>query len=268
MKLSILRASVLTSIVTMALAVAPAFAQNVAVVNGKPIPKARADEIITQLVRSGQKDTPQLDAAVRDKLIEREVLLQEADRRALAKDPQVQEEIELSRQQVLISALAQDYFKANPPTEAEMRARYDEVVKTMSTKEYHVHHILVDTESQARAIIAKLKGGASFEELAKQSKDTGSATRGGDLDWAPATNYVQPFADAVVKLQKGHYTLTPVKTQFGYHVIRLDDVRDRKIPTFEEAKPQLAAMVSQDQHWREAKFKAMLADLRAKAKVE
>jgi peptidyl-prolyl cis-trans isomerase C len=268
MKPKYIRATLLSFAAATALATSSVSAQNIAVVNGKPIPKAQADQIVAQLVKSGQKDSPELEQAVRDQLIEREILLQEADRRGLTKDPEVQSQIDRQRQQVLIAAVANEYFKANPPTEEEIRARYDEIIKNMPTKEYKAHHILVEKEVDAKAIIARLKTGASFEELAKQSKDTGSAAKGGELDWAPANAYTGAFGDALTKLQKGQTTQTPVKTEFGYHVIRLDDVRDRQIPTLEQAKPRVVEIIMQDQRWQQAKFKAMLEDLRAKSKVE
>lgn len=245
-----------------------AAAQNVAVVNNKPIPKAKADAIIAQLGKQGQQDTPELETAVREDLIRREILMQEADKKGVAADPDVQAQLERGRQQVLIGALAQDYFKANPPSDAEVRQQYDLLVKEAGGKEYHARHILVATEPEAKAIIAKLKAGGKFEDLAKQSKDPGSAANGGDLDWAPAATYVKEFSDALVKLPKGQYTQVPVKTQFGYHVIRLDDVRDAKIPTFDEAKPQIAGAMMANQQWQQAKFEQMLKDLRDKAKVE
>ncbi|MGA2550867.1 MAG: peptidylprolyl isomerase [Burkholderiaceae bacterium] len=269
MKPTYLRAVLSSCAVAFALAFSSAHAQNIAVVNGKPIPKAQADQIVAQLVKNGQKDSPELEQAVRDQLIEREILLQEADKRGLTKDPEVEAQIDRQRQQVLIAAVAQEYFKANPPSDQEVRARYDEIIKNMPAKEYKAHHILVEKEADAKAIIAKLKAGASFDDLAKQSsKDPGSAAKGGELDWAPANAYAGPFGDALTKLQKGQLTQTPVKTEYGYHVIRLDDVRDRPIPSFEQAKPRVIEIIMQDQHWQQAKFKALLDDLRAKAKVE
>ncbi|MGI9024401.1 MAG: peptidylprolyl isomerase [Burkholderiaceae bacterium] len=245
-----------------------AAAQNVAVVNNKPIPKAKADAVVEQLKKQGQQDTPDLQNAVREDLIRREILVQEAEKKGLPVDPEVQGQLERARQQVLIGALAQDYFKANPPTDTEVRQQYDLYVKESGGKEYKARHILVEKEADAKAIIAKLKTGAKFEELAKQSKDPGSAANGGDLDWAPASTYVKEFADALTKLPKGQYTQTPVKTQFGYHVIRLDDTRDAKVPSFQEAKPQITAAMMANQQWQQGKFEAMLKDLRDKAKVE
>ena len=243
-------------------------AQNIAVVNNKPIPKAKADTIVAQMVKQGQQDTPELQKAIREDLITREILMQEAEKKGVASDPEVQAQIDRARQQVLIGALAQDYFKANPPTDAEVRQQYDLLVKDVGGKEYKARHILVEKEADAKAIIARLKSGAKFEDLARQSKDPGSAANGGDLDWAPASTYVKEFSDALTKLPKGQVTQAPVKTQFGWHVIRLDDTRDAKIPSFEEAKPQIVGAMSTNQQWQQAKFKAMLDDLRAKAKIE
>jgi peptidyl-prolyl cis-trans isomerase C len=194
--------------------------------------------------------------------------MQEAEKKGLAADPDVQAALDKQRQQVLIAALAQDYFKANPPTDADLRQQYDILVKETGGKEYDARHILVEKEVDAKAIIAKLKAGARFEDLAKQSKDPGSAENGGDLGFAPASTYVKEFGDALVKLKKGEVTQTPVKTQFGYHVIRLDDVRDAKIPSFEEAKPQIANAMMSNQQWQQSKFQQMMKDLRDKAKVE
>lgn len=247
---------------------APAAAQNVAVVNNKPIPKAKADAVVQQLVKQGQQDTPELENAVREDLIRREILMQEAEKKGLAADPDVQAQLDRARQQVLIGALAQDYFKANAPSDADVRQQYELLVKETGGKEYEARHILVEKEADAKAIIAKLKTGAKFEDLAKQSKDPGSAANGGDLGWAPASTYVKEFGDALAKLKKGETTQTPVKTQFGWHVIRLDDVRDAKVPSFEEAKPQIASAMMSNQQWQQAKFEQMIKDLRDKAKVE
>jgi peptidyl-prolyl cis-trans isomerase C len=260
------------ALITLAalLAVGPsiAAAQNLAIVNNKPIPKAKADAVVAQLVKQGQQDSPELENAVKEDLISREILMQEAEKKGLAADPDVQAALDKQRQQVLIAALAQDYFKANPPTEADLRQQYDMLVKETGGKEYDARHILVEKEADAKAIIGKLKAGAKFEDLAKQSKDPGSAENGGDLGFAPASTYVKEFGDALVKLKKGEVTQTPVKTQFGYHVIRLDDVRDAKIPSFDEAKPQIANAMMSNQQWQQGKFQQMMKDLRDKAKVE
>ncbi len=251
-----------------ALAASSAFAQNIAVVNSKPIPKAKADEMVAQAVKQGQANTPELQNAVREQLITREILLQEAAKQGYGSNADIQQQIELARQQVLIGALANDYFKNNPPTDAEVRGQYDALVKEMGNKEYHVRHILVETEPAAKAIITKLKAGAKFEDLAKGTKDTGSAEKGGDLDWAQPSMFVKEFSDAMVKLPKGKFTEVPVKSQFGYHIIRVDDIRDMKAPSFEEAKPQIVQAIMQNQQWQQMKFQALIQDLRGKAKIE
>jgi peptidyl-prolyl cis-trans isomerase C len=208
----------------------PAFAQNLAVVNGKPVPSSRADAMIKQLASQGQPDSPQLRAMVKEELINREILIQEADKLGLSNSADVKNQVEIARQSIAIRALVQDYLKKNPVKDTEIQAEYDKFKSQAGDKEYHARHILVDKEDEAKAIITKLKGGAKFEDLAKQSKDPGSAANGGDLDWASPASFVKPFSDAMVGLQKGQITETPVKTQYGYHVIKLEDVRTAKLP--------------------------------------
>lgn len=252
--------------------VVPAMAQNIAVVNGKPIPKARADEIVAEVTKQGQADSPELDAKIKDELIKRELVLQEAEKRGLTKDPEVLAEIDKVRQNVVIQATLADYMKNNPPTDQELHARYDEIVaQQYPPKEYHAHHILVDTEAEAKAIIAKLNHGAKFDDLAKaSSKDKGSAEKGGDLGWANPNGYVPSFAEALQKLQPHQITQTPVQTQFGYHVIRLDEVRDNqnKPPAFDQVKAQVANSLMADKNWQAGRVKAFIDDLRSKARIE
>jgi peptidyl-prolyl cis-trans isomerase C len=251
----------LFALMTIAAAV-PAMAQNIAVVNGKSIPSARADAMVKQLASQGQADTPQLRAAVKEELINREILMQEADKKGLNNTADVKTQLEQARQMIVIRALVADFAKKNPISDDEVKAEYDKFRATAGDKEYHAHHILVETEDQANAIIAKLKAGAKFEDLAKQSKDPGSAANGGDLDWATPAAFVKPFSDAMIALKKGEFTQTPVKTQFGYHIIRLDDVRPAKVPTLEEVKPQIIEALQQ------RKLQAYQEDLRKKAKVQ
>ncbi len=246
-----------------ALAVAgPVFAQNAAVVNGKPIPSARVDQFVKLLARQGQPDSPQLREQIREELINREVFLQEAEKRGVSKKPEVQSELELTRQSVLIRQLFNDYLEKNPVSDAQIQAEYDTIKKAQGEKEYRARHILVDDEATAKGLIAKLKGGAKFEDLAKQSKDTGSAANGGDLDWSAPSNYVGPFADALTKLQKGQLTEAPVQTQFGWHVIQLDDVRDVQFPALDEVKPQI------EEQLRQNKLREWQEQLRKSAKVQ
>lgn len=240
----------------------PAMAQNLAVVNGKPVPSSRADVMVKQMVAQGQQDTPELRAMIKDELINREILIQEADKLGLGTHADVKSQVEIARQSILIRALVADYLKKNPVKDADIKAEYDRFRAQASDKEYHARHILVEKEEDAKAIITKLKAGAKFEDLAKQSKDPGSAANGGDLDWAAPAAFVKPFSDAMISLQKGQLYDTPVKTQFGYHVIRLDDVRAAKIPTLEEVKPQIAEGLQQK------KLQAFQQQLRAKAKIQ
>ncbi|MBB5399729.1 peptidyl-prolyl cis-trans isomerase C [Paraburkholderia youngii] len=246
-----------------AFAAAPAFAQNIAVVNGTPIPKSRADALIQQLVHQGQQDTPQLQQAVREELVNREILMQEALRRGLPNRPDIKAQIAVAQQTVVLRALIEDFVKNNQPTDAEVTARYNALVKEAGGKEYHLHHILVDNEQQAKDLIAKIKAGASFEDLAKQySKDPGSGKNGGDLDWSDPKAYVPEFADAAAHLQKGQMTDTPVRTQFGWHIIRVDDIRAVTPPPLEQVRAQIVQQIQQE------KLQAFEENLRKNAKIQ
>jgi len=249
-------------VLLLATAAVPAMAQNLAVVNGKPVPSSRADAMIKQMAAQGQQDSPQLRAMVKEELVNREILMQEADKLGLSSSPEVKNQMEMARQAIIIRALVADYVKKNPVSEAEMKAEYDKFKSQAGDKEYHARHILVDKEEDAKAIIDKLKSGTKFEDLAKQSKDPGSAANGGDLDWAPPTAFVKPFSDAMIALKPGQYTETPVKTQFGYHVIKLEDSRPAKVPSFEEVKPQIAESLQQQ------KLQAYQQELKKKAKIQ
>jgi len=246
-----------------AFAAAPAFAQNIAVVNGTPIPKARADALIEQLVHQGLQNSPQLQTAVREELVNREILMQEALRRGLPNRPDVKAQVAVAQQTVVLRALIEDFVKNNQPSDAEVTARYNALVKDAGGKEYHLHHILVDNEQQAKDLIAKIKAGASFEDLAKQfSKDPGSGKNGGDLDWSDPKAYVPEFAEAATHLQKGQMTGTPVHTQFGWHIIRLDDVRNTTPPPLEQVRPQIVQQIQQE------KLQAFEEGLRKNAKIQ
>jgi len=249
-------------VVLLAAAAFPALAQNLAVVNGKPVPSSRADMMVKQLAAQGQADSPQLRSMIKEELINREILMQEADKLGLGSSADVKAQLEMARQSIVIRALVADFLKKNPVKDADIQAEYDKFKAQAGDKEYHARHILVDKEEDAKAIIAKLKGGAKFEDLAKQSKDTGSAANGGDLDWASPSSFVKPFSDAMVALQKGQITETPVKTQFGYHVIKLEDTRAAKVPSLEEVKPQIAESLQQK------KLAAYQEELRKKAKIQ
>ena len=246
------------------LAGSPALAQNAAVVNGKPIPKERVDEFVDALAAQGRPDTPQTRELVREELIAREIFAQEADKRGLARSAEVQRQIENTRQDILIRALIRDYLTKNPVKDADVQAEYDKFKKEASAsgKEYKARHILVEEEGQAKKLIEQLKKGESFETLAQESKDPGSASSGGDLGWNTASTFVKEFSDAMVALEKGKTVTEPVKTQFGYHVIRLDDVRDATPPPLDQVKPQI------QQQLERQKIQQLQQELRAAAKVE
>lgn len=243
-------------------AYAASTAKPAALVNGKPVPQSRVDGLLAAQLAQGQTDTPQLRNAVREELVRREVLAQEAEKKGFDKKPEVVSQISLTRQGVLVSAYIQDFVRTHPVTDDMVKAEYETLRKTLGEKEYNARHILVDTEDEAKAIVVKLKAGEKFEELAKQSKDPGSKEKGGDLGWANQAAYVKQFSDAMVGLEKGKFTETPVKSNYGWHIIQLEDVRDMKAPSIEEIKPQLTQRVQQQL------VEKHIADLRAKAKVQ
>jgi len=248
----------------------PAWAQTAAnapapkavTVNGKPIPKARLDFIVKQRTTQGQPDNDQARKAILDNLITQEVVAQEADRKGFAKNSEVRTQLELLRQQVLVQAIVQDHLKAHPIKDEEMLAEYNKAKASRGDKEYKARHILVEKDTEANEIIAQLKKGTKFEDLAKQSKDLGSKDKGGDLDWNTPGTFVKPFAEALSKLERGKYTETPVQTQFGWHVIQLDDVRTMQFPAFDTVKQQLLTRM------QEQEVQKFVAELRSKAKIQ
>lgn len=247
---------------------APALAQNAVVVNGTAIPKAKLDALVAQ---SGQPDTPQLRERARSMLIDRELVLQEASKRHLLQRPDVREQLEQARLGVLVGAVLDDYLQsAGAVGDDELKALYEELKTRMGTgKQYHVRHILLGTEAEAKAVIAKLKAGEDFAGLAKQlSKDTASGAEGGDLGWETADKFVPEFGQAMTKLGKGETTSAPVKTEYGYHVVRVEEIRDIVPPSFDAVKPQLIQMLAQDPNWQREKFGQMMQVLRQKARIE
>ena len=241
----------------------PVSAQNLAIVNGKAIPKERAEALKQQVERSGRPVTPELEGQIKEEVIAREIFMQEAQKRGLEASPDYKAQMELARQTILIRELFLNQQKKDPVTDAEIQAEYDKFVAANSGKEYKASHILVEKEEEAKAIVASLKKGGKFEEIAKkQSKDPGSGAKGGDLDWATPSSYVSEFTEAMIKLEKGKTTQEPVKSQFGWHIIRLDDVREAQLPKLDEVKPQISQQLQQ---MKVTKFQD---ELRAKAKVE
>ncbi len=263
----IAKAAVLAASLTLA---APlVFAQNIAIVNGKAVPKARVDAMVDQILKNQQPGqppqarTPELEQKVKDEIVMREIFIQEAERRGLQGSADYKAQMEFARQSILIRALFQDFEKKNTVSDAEARAEYDKIKAANGDKEYRARHILVENEADAKAILAQLKAGAKFEDLAqKNSKDPGSAENGGDLDWANPGNYVPEFSQALIKLQKGQTTDVPVKSQFGWHIIKLEDVRETQFPAFDEVKGQIV------QRQLQAKMIKFREDLKAKAKTD
>jgi peptidyl-prolyl cis-trans isomerase C len=240
-----------------------ALAQNAAVVNGKPVPKARMDVLAQQLAAAGRPVTPEMQTQLREEVIAREVFMQEAQKQGLDATEDYKNQLELARQAILIRTLFDNYRKQNPVSDADVKAEYDKFVASNGGKEYKARHILVGTEDEAKKILVDLKKGAKFEDIAKkQSKDPGSGANGGDLDWANPSGFVPEFSEAMMKLKKGETTPAPVKTQFGWHIIRVDDIRQAQLPKLEEVKPQITQQLQQQ------KLQKYQEELRAKAKVE
>ena len=236
--------------------------KTIVTVNGVAIPQVRADALLAEQKAQGNAETDQLRSAVREELVRREVLAQAAQKKGLDKKENVKAQMALARQAILIRAYLQDFVATNPVTDAEIQTEYDVIKGKLGEKEYKVRHILVEKEDDAKAIVTKLQTGEKFEDLASQSTDPGSKDRGGDLGWANPGMFVKPFSDAMVALQKGKFTAVPVKSDFGYHVIRLDDVRDLKAPPFAEVKEQLSKRLQQQ------KVEKHMLELRGKADIK
>jgi len=248
---------------TLGAALTSSYAQNVAIVNGKAVPKARVEALAQQVARSGRPVTPEVENQIKDEVIAREVFMQEAQKKGLDATDDYRTQLEIARQTILIRELFSEFQKNNPVTDADIKAEFDKFASANSGKEYRARHILVEKEDQAKAIIASIKKGQKFEEIAKkQSKDPGSGANGGDLDWASPGNFVKEFSEAMMGLKKGQMTEAAVKTQFGYHIIRLDDTREAQLPKFDEVKPQIAQQLTPP------KMNNYQQELRGKAKVE
>jgi peptidyl-prolyl cis-trans isomerase C len=247
-----------------ALAFNPAYAEekSAALVNGVSIPQSRVDSAVQAELAQGQSDSPELRKNIRESLIKRELMIQAAKKLNLDKSPEVQQEMDFAKQNILVNAFLVDYMKKNPITEDALKQEFEARKAKLGDKEYNARHILVETEAEAKAIIAQLGKKVKFEKLVSKSKDMVSAEQGGLLGWAVPSNFVAPFAQALQSLKPGEYTKQPVHTQFGWHVIKLDDVRSIKVPAFEEVKPQL------QQRLQQQAIQQAIADLQANAKVE
>ena len=235
----------------------------IATVNGVPVPRARAEALLSQQRARGMPDNDQSRNMVREELVNREVLMQEAQKSGIARSPEVASQLDLARQEIIISAYLRDWVRKNPVSDAEVQKEYERVKAEQGDKEYRARHILVETEDQAKTMVAELKKGGKFEELAaKNSKDPGSKDRGGDLDWHGPGDFDRAFSDAMMKLEKGKYTETPVRTRFGFHVIQLDDVRLGRFPSLAEVRPRIQQQLTQ------IRIDELVKGLRGKAKVE
>jgi peptidyl-prolyl cis-trans isomerase C len=238
----------------------------IAKVNGVSIPESRFELVAQGQISQGQQDGPQFREELREILITREVLAQEAVRRKLDKDPHYIAQLDVVKQQILLGVLFEDFVKKNEPTEAAMRKEYDRVkteTDSAGRKQYLSRHILVKQEDEAKAIIEQLQGGGDFAAIAKEkSTDTGSREEGGQLGWSESERFVAPFGDALRQLKKGEFTRQPVQTQFGFHVVQLMDERPVPFPEFDAVKSEIRQGLL-------AKARDDYIDgLRAKAKIE
>ncbi|NYT62254.1 peptidylprolyl isomerase [Alcaligenaceae bacterium] len=228
----------------------PVYAQTVASVNGQAITQAKLDQFVALLIAQGAQDSPELRTQVKQEMVNRLVAVQAAEKAGLDKQPEVTQEVELARQGILVRALMADYLKKNPVTDAKIQAEYDKIKQEQAGKqEYKLRHILVKDEKAANDLIAAIKSKkVTFEAAAKKdSMDPGSGQNGGDLGWGPTSNYVPEFAQAVEGLKKGEMTSKPVQTQFGWHIIEVEDSRPVKFPDLAEVKPQIEEMMRQQE---------------------
>jgi peptidyl-prolyl cis-trans isomerase C len=235
----------------------------IAVVNGVPIPASRANVLMRERAARGAPDDAQMREAVREDLINRELIAQQAARTGYTKKPALQAELALVRQTVIVQHYVSDWLHSHPVSEAAIKKAYDDAKAKAGDKQYKVRHILLDSEAEAKKVIDELNKGAKFAELAKQSKDAGTKERGGELGWmTPGGNLDKTFSNAMVKLGKGEYTKAPVHTRYGYHVIEVEDVRPLEFPPLDELRARIQRQLQQDE------LQKLIHDLRAKAKIK
>ncbi|HLP97803.1 MAG TPA: peptidylprolyl isomerase [Sideroxyarcus sp.] len=257
------RFALLSALLAFAAGVQAADADNkpVKLVNGVAIPQSRVDLRVKVAAQQGQPDSPEMRKAISEDLVNLEVISQAAVKAGLDKQPETAQQIELARQSVLAGAFVQDYAKTHPIAEEALKQEYESLKARVGNKEYKLSHILVETEDEAKKVAAELKK-AKFAKVAKaKSQDPGSKDNGGDLGWAVPSNFVQPFAEAAIKLNKGQIS-APVQTQYGWHIIKLEDTRELKVPGFEEVKPNLEKRLQQQA------IQKAIEELRGKAKIE
>jgi len=253
----------LLAIAVLGTAALSASAQNLAVVNGKPIPQERLTTLKQQIEQAGHKIPAEMEPQLKQQVIEREVFMQEAAKQGLDKSSNFKQLMQGAHENLLIRELFTEFQKKNPISESEIKAEYDKFV-SLAGDEYEASHILLDSEDRAKAVIADIKSGKQkFEDIAKkESKDPGSAEKGGDLGWANPATYVPEFAQALPTIGKGNVSATPVKSQFGWHVIRVNDTRKAQLPAMADVKPQIQEQLSQQ------KLIKYQQDLVKKAKVQ
>jgi peptidyl-prolyl cis-trans isomerase C len=242
----------------------PAVAKSdaVAVVNGQYIAKSTLEQLEKEIAERGHGQTFPKEKLI-EELIQRELLVQDAIQKQLDKSAEIIAQLDSAKKTLLTQADVQNFIKANPVTDAEVKAEYDSKVAGENGTEYKARHILVKTEAEAKKLIAELDKGGDFAKLAnKNSLDAKESQNGGDLGWFVAGQMVAPFSEAVVKLEKGKYTKTPVKTQFGFHVILREDSRAQTPPPLEAVKEQLMPYLQRK------KVQTMVENLRKQAKVE
>jgi peptidyl-prolyl cis-trans isomerase C len=237
-------------------------ADSVATVNGKPIKQSLYDYISKDATARGQTVDANVKEMIINKLISSELIYQEAQRMGLDKQADYIAQEELSRRELLVNTYLQDFIKKNPVSETAIKAEYDKLKTQMGDKEYKARHILVATETEAKDVIAQLGKGGNFDKIAKEkSTDPGSKDKSGDLGWFSPGGMVKPFSDATVALKKGGVTQAPVQTQFGWHVIKLEDIRTAQPPAYDKVKDGIQKQLQQQ------KLEKALSDLRGKAKV-
>ncbi|MDR2365601.1 MAG: peptidylprolyl isomerase [Zoogloeaceae bacterium] len=230
-------------------------------VNGRAVPQYVADAFIDDQQSQGAQVSDEFRNAVREEFIRRELIIGEARKKGLDKQKTVMGQLENARQMVLVRAYLTEYIKENPVTEAQINEAYETLKQRLGDTEYKTRHILVENEAEARELVAKLDKGEKFAELAKNSKDPGSKENGGDLGWMSPSAFVAPFAEALAKLKKGEYSKDPVQSQFGYHVILVEDTRALTPPALEQIRPQITQGLTQQ------KVEDLLKSLRSKAKI-
>jgi len=264
MKRQIFAAALLLPCLAQAQAPAkPAATGPVATVNGVQIPRQRLEMVVRQQAARGAQDNDRLRAQVREALINNELLIQEANRSGIVKKPEVQQQLDLSRQEVIANAMVAEHIRASPIGDADIQKEYERAKVLTGDREYKARHVLVSTEDDARNVLAELKKGTKFDEIAqKRSLDEGTRPKGGDLDWNVPSNFDKAFADALVKLEKGKMTEAPVRSRFGYHIIVLDDVRPVNFPPLAQVRQQIQQrLVGQ-------RVEVFIRELRAKSKIE